>query len=31
MYSDTHLSQKIGSIAEKDYVTLSENTLVGEG
>jgi|SRR6476469_5872502 len=31
MYSDTHLSQKIGTIVEKDYVTLSENTLVGEG
>ena len=31
MYSDTHLSQKIGTIVEKDYVTLSEDTLVGEG
>ena len=30
MYSDTHLSQKIRVIVEKDYVTLSENTLVGE-
>lgn len=30
MYSDTHLSQKIGSIAEKDYVTVSEDTLVAE-
>ena len=30
MYSNTQLSQKIGSIAEKDYVTLSEDTLVGE-
>jgi CBS domain-containing protein len=30
MYSNSHLSQKIGSIAEKDYVTLSEDTLVGE-
>jgi len=30
MYSNTHLSQKIGTIVEKDYVTLSENTLVGE-
>jgi CBS domain-containing protein len=30
MYSNSQLSQKIGSIAEKDYVTLSEDTLVGE-
>jgi CBS domain-containing protein len=30
MYSNSHLSQKIGDIAEKDYVTLSEDTLVGE-
>ena len=30
MYSDRHLSQKIGSIAEKDYVSLSEDILVGE-
>jgi len=30
MYSDIHLSQKIGTIVEKDYVTLSEDTLVGE-
>ena len=30
MYSNSHLSQKIGSIAEKDYVTLPEDTLVGE-
>src|SRR6188472_2298319 len=30
MYSNTQLSQKIGSIAEKNYVTLSEDTLVGE-
>jgi CBS domain-containing protein len=30
MYANSYLSQKIGSIAEKDYVTLSEDTLVGE-
>jgi CBS domain-containing protein len=30
MYTNSHLSQKIGSIAEKGYVTLSEDTLVGE-
>ena len=30
MYSNSHLSKKIGSIAEKDYVTLSEDTLVAE-
>ncbi len=30
MYSNTQLSQKIGSIAEKNYVTLSEDTLVTE-
>ena len=30
MYSNSHLSQKIGDIAEKDYVTLSEDTLVAE-
>jgi CBS domain-containing protein len=30
MYSNSQLSQKIGSIAEKDYVTLSEDTLVAE-
>jgi CBS domain-containing protein len=30
MYSNSHLSQKIGDIAEKDCVTLSEDTLVAE-
>jgi CBS domain-containing protein len=30
MYSNSQLSQKIGSIVEKDYVTLSEDTLVAE-
>ena len=30
MYANSHLSQRIGSIAEKNYVTLSEDTLVGE-
>jgi CBS domain-containing protein len=30
MYSNSHLSKKIGSIAEKDYVTLPEDTLVAE-
>ena len=30
MYSNTQLSQKIGSIAEKNYVTLSEDTFVTE-
>jgi CBS domain-containing protein len=30
MYANSYLSQKIGSIAEKDFVTLSEDTLVGE-
>jgi len=30
MYANSHLSQRIESIAEKNYVTLSEDTLVGE-
>jgi CBS domain-containing protein len=30
MYANSYLSQKVESIAEKDYVTLSEDTLVGE-
>jgi CBS domain-containing protein len=30
MYANSHLSQRIGSIAEKNYVALSEDTLVGE-
>lgn len=30
MYSSSYLSQKVESIAEKNYVTLSEDTLVGE-
>jgi CBS domain-containing protein len=30
MYANSYLSQKVESIAEKDYVTLSEDTLVAE-
>ena len=30
MYANSHLSQRIESIAEKNYVTLSEDTLVTE-
>ena len=30
MYANSYLLQKVESIAEKDYVTLSEDTLVGE-
>jgi signal-transduction protein with cAMP-binding, CBS, and nucleotidyltransferase domain len=30
MYSSSYLSQKVESIAEKNYETLSEDTLVGE-
>jgi predicted transcriptional regulator len=30
MYADSYLSQKVESIAEKNYVTLSEDTYVGE-
>ena len=30
MYSNSYLSLKVESIAEKNYVTLSEDTLVGE-
>jgi CBS domain-containing protein len=30
MYANSYLSQKVESIAEKNYVTLSEDTLVGE-
>jgi signal-transduction protein with cAMP-binding, CBS, and nucleotidyltransferase domain len=30
MYANSHLSQKVESIAEKDYVSLSEETLIGE-
>jgi CBS domain-containing protein len=30
MYSSSYLLQKVESIAEKNYVTLSEDTLVGE-
>src|SRR4026208_1480994 len=30
MYANSHLSQRIESIAEKNYVTLSEDTLVAE-
>ena len=30
MYANSCLSQKVESIAEKDYVTLSEDTLVTE-
>jgi CBS domain-containing protein len=30
IYANYDLSQKIGSIAERDYVTLSPDTLVGE-
>ena len=31
MYSNSYLSLNVESIAEKNYVTLSEDTLVGEG
>ena len=30
MYSNSYLSQNVESIAERNYVTLSEDTLVGE-
>ena len=30
MYANSYLSQKVESIAEKNYVTLSEDTLVAE-
>jgi predicted transcriptional regulator len=30
MYANSYLSQKVESTVEKDYVTLSEDTLVGE-
>jgi CBS domain-containing protein len=30
MYANSYLSQKVESIAEKDYVTLSEDTLVAQ-
>ena len=30
MYTTSNLSQKVASIAEKDYVTLPEDTLVAE-
>jgi CBS domain-containing protein len=30
MYANSYLSQKVESIVEKNYVTLSEGTLVGE-
>jgi len=30
MYANSYLSQKVESIVEKDYVTLSEDTLVAE-
>ena len=30
MYTTSNLSQKVESIAEKDYVTLPEDTLVAE-
>jgi predicted transcriptional regulator len=30
MYANSYLSQKVESIAEKDYVTLYEDTLVAE-
>lgn len=30
MYANSRLSQRVDSIAEKDYVTLPEDTLVAE-